>query len=130
VFAQVVDHRGRPVGQDGARVPGDEGLGGRIAVVMEAPGGFPQVLEYVDELADDMDRRLAHGGFGLDLLDLRPGAVDQDDPGATVFRVALFGLTDPVNHLPAALGPGSRCLSASPGGVITSAALRTAGSAS
>src|SRR6266542_2533643 len=142
-------------GQDAHGVGGDPGFGGRVAVVVEAPGGFPEVFQDVDEVDQDVDRHPAAGGFGLDQLELVAGAVDQHDPGATVGRVTLGGLVEDLgDHLLAGggdragqpLGAGDRPLAWPPttsattstigggvqgdGGVRTSWGRRGAGSAS
>jgi hypothetical protein len=61
---------------------------------MEAPGGFPEVFQDVDEVDQDVDRHPAAGGFGTDQLKLVAGAVDQHDPGAAVGGVTLGGLVE------------------------------------
>ena len=59
--------------EHGEGLVGDPGLGGRVALVEEAPGSTPQVLEDVDEVTDDRD-------LDADRVDLVLRAVDECDP--------------------------------------------------
>src|SRR5262245_60691276 len=71
-----------------------QGSAARGAVVVEAPGGAPYVLKYMDEVDQDVNGHAAAGCFGADKVELVAGAVDQHDPGATVGRVTLGGLVE------------------------------------
>src|SRR6266540_3252703 len=70
------------------------GLGGRVGVVVGAPGRLPHVLQGVGEVDQDVGVDAAAGGFGADEVELVAGAVDQHDPGAPVGRVTLGGLVE------------------------------------
>src|ERR1035441_8606554 len=78
--------------QDLAGLVSDPFLGCRLSLVVEGPGGLPQVFEHVDEVDDDRDGDAAAGGPGGDGLDLRVVAVDQDEPFALVTGVAAICL--------------------------------------
>ncbi len=54
----------------------------RAGLGEQAPGGVPEALDDVDEVADDGDGDVAGGGLGLDAADLVDVAVGQRDPGA------------------------------------------------
>jgi hypothetical protein len=69
-------------------------LGCRIGGRMQAPGRFPDVLEHMDQVNDDVDGDAASGGFGADQAELVLGAVDQDHPGPLVLPVAGVGLVE------------------------------------
>src|SRR5215469_15457484 len=66
----------------------------RVAGGVEAPGGFPQVFQHVDEVDQDGDGDSAGGGLGLDQADLVDVAVHQRDPGPAVAWVAAFGFVE------------------------------------
>ena len=93
---------------------------------MERPGRGPQVLQYVDEVADDRDLDLAGSGLGLDAVDLVLGPVDEGDPlrwwvgsrrcassKIEVMTVAAPSTTLAVSHLLLALGGAGWTVSAS-----------------
>jgi hypothetical protein len=110
-------------GQDAHGVGGDPWLGGRVSVLVEAPGRLPQILKDVDEVDQDVDRHAAAPGFGADLIELVAGAVNQHDPGAAVGRVTLFGLVEHLgddllagggDRAGQPLGGGDRALAARP----------------
>src|SRR6266508_790745 len=81
-------------GQDAYGVGGDPGFGGRVAVLVEAPGRLPAVLEDVDEVDQDVDRHLAACRLRAEQVELVAGAIDQHDPGAATGRVPLLGLVE------------------------------------
>src|ERR1022692_3382950 len=87
------DLPGVPV-QDRGALRGDPGFEGRVAGGVECPAGFPQVFQDVDEVDQDGDGRVAGRGFPFDHGDLVAVAVDQDDPGALMARVAAGGLAE------------------------------------
>src|SRR5437016_5265877 len=97
VFGELSDPGGDLAG---AAVQDVQGLGGhpvfhrRVAGGVEAPGGFPQVFQYVDEVDHDGQGDAAGGGPGLDQADLVDVAVYQRDPGPPVIRVAAVGLIE------------------------------------
>ena len=55
--------------EDGGGLVPDPGFGGGIGLVVEAPGGFPQVFEHVDEVDDDGDVDAACCRFGVDAVE-------------------------------------------------------------
>ncbi len=59
-----------------------EGLDVGPGLVVEAPDRLPEVFQDVDQVADDVDVDAADQGLGLDLRDLRLGAVDEHHPVA------------------------------------------------
>src|SRR5665811_1856564 len=72
---------------------------GGIGLGVQAPGGLPQVLHDMDQVADNGDVDVAGFGFGLDPVDLVDVAVDQRDPGPGVLGVAAVGFVeDPRDH--------------------------------
>jgi hypothetical protein len=85
---------GAAAGQHLERLGRDPVLGGGIAGVVQAPRGFPDVFQHVDEVDHDVDRDGAAGGLGADQVQLVLGAVDQDDPGPQVAGVAGLGLVE------------------------------------
>src|ERR1035437_7303316 len=76
--------------QDREGFLGDPLLGGGVAFGEERPGRGPEVLQHVDEVADDGDLYAAGSGLSLDAVDLVLGAVDEGDPGALVGGVAAL----------------------------------------
>ncbi|GAA1964855.1 hypothetical protein GCM10009838_22790 [Catenulispora subtropica] len=52
----------------------------------------------MDQVADDLDLHAEHQGLGLDLRDLRLGAVDQHDPIVLVAGIAVLGLVERGRH--------------------------------
>src|SRR6266508_3647890 len=102
--SDAAGHAGRAALQDACGVAADPCLGGGVAFLVEGPGGLPEVLDDVHEVHDDLHRRAACAGFGLDAL--------------------------AVSHLSLATGPGVALArwASSAGG--TSAAARGAGVAS
>lgn len=59
--ADLSGHAGRVVGEDLLGVAADSQLGCGVALLVEAPGGFPDVFDDVDEVHDDGHRDLAGG---------------------------------------------------------------------
>src|SRR5690606_37941914 len=90
VGADVGDDAGAVAFQDGAGGGGDPGGAGGFRGV-EFVGGPPQVLDDVDEVDDDVGLHTAAFGFCVDAVELVVGAVDQDDPPASVVGIALLG---------------------------------------
>jgi hypothetical protein len=115
-------------GQELEGVGGDPGFGGRVGVVVEAPGGLPEIFEDMNKVDQDVDRHAAAGGFGADELQLVAGAVDQHDPGAPVGGVTLLCLVEHLaDHVLAGSGDradkpfcgGDRPLAGLPSGTVT-----------
>ncbi|WP_158706472.1 hypothetical protein [Streptomyces capuensis] len=52
----------------------------------------------MDDVDDDAHVDVVEAGFGLDKVELVAGAVDQDDPGATVVGVAGLGVVEDLRH--------------------------------
>ncbi len=72
---------------------------GGVGFAVQAPGGLPQVLHDMNEVADDNDGEVAGGCFGVDPVDLMDVAVHQRHPDAGVMGVAAFGFVeDPGDH--------------------------------
>src|SRR5438094_4811475 len=65
-----------------------------VAFGVEAPGGFPHVLQDVDEVDDDAQVDVPGAGLCGDLLDLVVVAVHEGDPGPGVVGVTTFGLVE------------------------------------
>ena len=82
--------------EDGSGFVVDPLLGRGVGFWVEAPGRGPQVFEDVHEVHDDGDGQAPSVGFGVDAVELVAVAVDEDDPAATLERVASFGL---IEHL-------------------------------
>jgi hypothetical protein len=80
--------------QDVQPLGGDPVFHGGVAGLVEAPGGFPEVLQDVDEVDQDGHRHAAGGGLGLDQPELVVIAVDQRDPRAAAAGVAALGLVE------------------------------------
>ena len=59
-----------PAGQHRQRLDGHPVFCGRVIPGMEAPRRGPQVLQYVYEVDDEVDRRLPAVGLRFDQLDL------------------------------------------------------------
>jgi hypothetical protein len=78
----------------GERFLGDPLLGGWVAFGEEGPGGGPDVLEDVNEIAADVPLDLAGFRLGLDTVDLVFRAVDHGDPGALVVGVSALRLAE------------------------------------
>jgi len=76
--------------QDCEGFGGDPLLGVGVAFGEERPGRGPEVLQHVDEVADDGDLDAAGSGLSLDAVDLVLGPVDEGDPGALVGGVAAL----------------------------------------
>jgi len=98
----ALDGGGNPGGlpfHDRPRPVTDPAFGVGVALVVEAPGRLPQVLQHMDEV--DHDRHvLAGAGLALGALDLVVVAVDEGDPGSVVPRVTALGIIeDLANHL-------------------------------
>jgi hypothetical protein len=83
-----------PAVQDVQALGGDPVLGGRVAGGVEAPGGFPQVFQHVDEIDQDRHADIPVGGLGADEVDLVSVPVGQCDPGPGVSGVAALGLAE------------------------------------
>lgn len=60
----------------------------------EAPGGFLDVLQDVDEVDHDGDLGVVGSCLGVGAVDLVGIAVHQDDPAAVVVGIAAGGLSD------------------------------------
>ena len=80
--------------QDCEGFVGDPSFGGGVAFGDERLGRGPEVLQYVDEVADDRDLYAAGCGLSLDAVDLVRGAVDEGDPGALAGGVAALRLVE------------------------------------
>src|SRR5215471_6391888 len=81
-------------GQYRERLDRDPVFGCGVAGRVQGPRGLPQVLKDVDEVDHDVDGGVAPLGFGAYQVELVLGAVNQDDPGALVGRVAGLGLVE------------------------------------
>src|SRR5215471_6666140 len=85
--------------QDSPRPVSNPAFGVGVALVVEAPGRLPQVLQHMDEVDHDRHVDLAGVGFGLDAVELMVVAIDERDPGATVVGVTPLGLVEgPADH--------------------------------
>ncbi|MFJ7949575.1 SDR family oxidoreductase [Streptomyces sp. NPDC096354] len=93
VLAQFGDHAGAVPGQDlpgGVGNPPGAGELGGVKLLL----GPPQEFDHVHDIDDPVDVDTAGGCFPPDALELVVGAVDQDDPAAPAFGVALLGVVE------------------------------------
>src|SRR4029077_13061766 len=88
------DHLGSAAVQDVQRLGDHPVFHGRVAGGVEAPGGLPQVFQYVDEVDHDGQGDAAGGGGGLEQAELVVVPVDQRDPGPPVAGVTAVGLSE------------------------------------
>jgi hypothetical protein len=80
--------------QDAQALGADPGLGGGVGFGEQAPGGFPDVFQDMDEVDHDGDLGVVGSGLGVGALDLVGVAINQDDPAAVVLRVTAGSLVE------------------------------------